>query len=85
MSNQNLQGFRVVIRGTTNEDKRVRRVRTAWAVNEGEAAMQVAVEDKQVTVGLKDLYLAVLPPLDLWRAAREAGRDAGTWPFPQYA
>lgn len=54
-------GFRVIVRGKFG-DKRVRRVRTVWAINEAVAAAELE-NDKEIVKGLKDMYVTVLPPL----------------------
>lgn len=59
---QPLYAFRVVVRGN-NDGRRVRRVRTVMATNEGVAAQKVEQEDPHVLAGLVDLYVTVLPPL----------------------
>lgn len=59
---QPLYAFRVVVRGN-NDGRRVRRVRTVMAANEGVAAQRVEQADPHVLAGLVDLYVTVLPPL----------------------
>jgi len=77
-----LPGFRVIIRGTTKDDKRVRRVRTIHAANDG-AACELAGNDPKNVAGLDNVYVSVLIPLDEHRALREAAGDA--WPFQRKA
>lgn len=69
-----LPGFRVVVRGvfgTGKKAKRVRRVKTVHAANDG-VACELAAKDGKFVAGLKDVYVAVLPPLAAVRAARKA-------------
>lgn len=56
-------GFRVIVRGNAGK-KRVRRVRTVHAANEGAAVAAVEKQDPKVLSGLRNTYVAVLPPLN---------------------
>ena len=59
---QTLYPFRVIVRGN-DDGRRVRRVRTVMAADEGDAAARVEKVDPNVLSGLIDPYIAVLPPL----------------------
>lgn len=61
MQTQSLPKFRVVVRGTNADGRRIRKVFTKAAATEGEAAMMV--DEKEALKGIRDPYLTVLPPL----------------------
>jgi len=66
MSNaKQVEGFRIIVRGTDNEGARKRRVVTVPAVDYADASAQAeaAVQERAALKGLNNLYLTILPPV----------------------
>ena len=63
VATNNLFSFRIVVRGTNNEGKRVRRVRHVQAADYAGADLALSKNGAEYSKGLKNVYANVLPPL----------------------